>query len=79
VIESLVFFSKPVFKCNIILLLTDFIHEGIGCSEDHAAEVAHARFQEKSYMSTERKSVAPFYLRLWWPMRGARMRTTLAG
>jgi hypothetical protein len=24
-----------------------FIHEEIGCSEDHAAEVAHARFQEK--------------------------------
>ena len=32
------------FKCNIIALLTDFIHEGIGCSEDHATEVAHARF-----------------------------------
>jgi hypothetical protein len=24
-----------------------FIHEGIGCIEDHAAEVAHARFEEK--------------------------------
>ena len=24
-----------------------FIHEGIGCSEDHAVEVAHARFKEK--------------------------------
>jgi hypothetical protein len=24
-----------------------FIHEGIGCNEDHAIEVAHARFQEK--------------------------------
>ena len=24
-----------------------FIHEGIGCSEDHAAEVAHARYEEK--------------------------------
>ena len=24
-----------------------FIHEGIGCSEDHAAEVARARFEEK--------------------------------
>jgi hypothetical protein len=41
------FFSKPAFKYNIIVFLTDFIHEGIGCSEDHAAEVAHARFQEK--------------------------------
>ena len=24
-----------------------FIHEGIGCSEDHAAELAHARYEEK--------------------------------
>ena len=24
-----------------------FIHEGIGCSEEHAAEVAHARYEEK--------------------------------
>ena len=24
-----------------------FIHEGIGCSEDHAVEVARARFEEK--------------------------------
>ena len=24
-----------------------FIHEGIGCSEEHAAEVAHARDEEK--------------------------------
>ena len=24
-----------------------FIHEGIGCSEDHAAEVAHASFETK--------------------------------
>ena len=24
-----------------------FIHEGIGCSEDHAAEVARARYEEK--------------------------------
>ena len=24
-----------------------FIHEGIDCSEDHAAEVARARFEEK--------------------------------
>ena len=24
-----------------------FIHEGIGCSEDHAAEVAHARYEKK--------------------------------
>ena len=24
-----------------------FIHEGIGYSEDHAAEVAHARYKEK--------------------------------
>jgi sulfite reductase alpha subunit-like flavoprotein len=24
-----------------------FIHEGIGCREDHAIEVTHARFQEK--------------------------------
>ena len=24
-----------------------FIHEGIGCSEDHAVEVAHARYEEK--------------------------------
>ena len=24
-----------------------FIHEGIGCSEKHAAEVAHARYEEK--------------------------------
>ena len=24
-----------------------FIHEGIGCSKDHAAEVAHARYEEK--------------------------------
>ena len=24
-----------------------FTHEGIGCSEDRAAEVAHARFEEK--------------------------------
>ena len=24
-----------------------FIHEGIGCSEDHAAEVAHASYEEK--------------------------------
>ena len=42
-LEALLF-SLPAFKCNIIALLTDFIHEGIGCSEDHATEVAHARF-----------------------------------
>ena len=24
-----------------------FIHEGIGCSEEHAAKVAHARYEEK--------------------------------
>ena len=24
-----------------------FIYEGIGCSEKHAAEVAHARYEEK--------------------------------
>ena len=24
-----------------------FIHEGIGCSEDHVAEVAHARYEEQ--------------------------------
>ena len=24
-----------------------FIHEGIGCSEEHATEVAHARYEEK--------------------------------
>ena len=24
-----------------------FIHEGIGCSEDHDGEVAHARYEEK--------------------------------
>ena len=24
-----------------------FIHEGVGCSEDHAAEVPRARFEEK--------------------------------
>ena len=24
-----------------------FIHEGIGCSEDHATEVAHARYEKK--------------------------------
>ena len=24
-----------------------FIHEGIGCSEKHAAEVAHARYEKK--------------------------------
>ena len=24
-----------------------FIHEGIGCSEDHAAEVARARYEKK--------------------------------
>ena len=24
-----------------------FIHEGIGCSEDHAVEVARARYEEK--------------------------------
>ena len=24
-----------------------FIHEGIGCSDDHVAEVAHARYEEK--------------------------------
>ena len=24
-----------------------FIHVGIGCSEEHAAEVAHARYEEK--------------------------------
>ena len=24
-----------------------FIHEGIGCSEDHVAEVTHARYEEK--------------------------------
>ena len=24
-----------------------FIHEGIGCSEEYAAEVAHARYEEK--------------------------------
>ena len=24
-----------------------FIHEGIGCSEDHAVEVARARFEKK--------------------------------
>ena len=24
-----------------------FIHEGIGCSEDHDREVAHARYEEK--------------------------------
>ena len=24
-----------------------FIHEGIGCSEEHAIEVAHARYEEK--------------------------------
>ena len=24
-----------------------FIHEGIGCSEEHAVEVAHTRFEEK--------------------------------
>ena len=24
-----------------------FIHEGIGCSKDHIAEVAHARYEEK--------------------------------
>jgi len=24
-----------------------FIHEGIGCSEEHAVEVAHARYKEK--------------------------------
>ena len=24
-----------------------FIHEGIGCSEEHAIEVAHARYKEK--------------------------------
>ena len=24
-----------------------FIHEGTGCSEDHAAEVARARYEEK--------------------------------
>ena len=24
-----------------------FIHEGIGCSEDHAIEVARARYEEK--------------------------------
>ena len=25
----------------------DFIHEGIGCSKDHAAEVDRARYEEK--------------------------------
>ena len=25
----------------------NFIHEGIGCSEDHDGEVAHARYEEK--------------------------------
>jgi hypothetical protein len=29
------------------VFLADFIHEGIGCSEDNAVEVAHARFQKK--------------------------------
>ena len=31
------------------MLLTDciFIHEGTDCSEDHAAEVARARYEEK--------------------------------
>ena len=24
-----------------------YIHEGIGCSKEHAAEVAHARYKEK--------------------------------
>ena len=24
-----------------------FIHEGIGCSEEHTAELAHARYEEK--------------------------------
>ena len=24
-----------------------FIYEGIGCSKDHATEVAHARYEEK--------------------------------
>ena len=24
-----------------------FIHEGIGCSEEHATELAHARYEEK--------------------------------
>ena len=33
-----------------------FIHEGTGCSEDHAAEVAHARYEEKT-LDEHRKRV----------------------
>ena len=43
-LEALLF-SLPAFKYNIIAL--HFIHEEIRCSEDHAAEVAHARYEEK--------------------------------
>ena len=73
-------FSLPAFKYNIIALLTYyFIHEGIGYSEDHAAEVAVQDLRKRSYMSTECELVAPFNLRLCCLMRGTRMRTTLPG
>ena len=29
------------------------MHEGIGCSEEHAAEVAHARYEEKKLDAAE--------------------------
>ena len=42
-------FSLPDFKCNIIVLLTDCIlyMKGLDVGEEHAAEVARARYEEK--------------------------------
>ena len=34
-------------KYNRVANRLHFIHEGIGCSEEHAVELAHARYEEK--------------------------------
>ena len=33
-----------------------FIHEGIGCGEDHIVEVAHARYEKKKLDKHRRRS-----------------------
>ena len=78
-LEALLFLF-PTFICNIIALLTYCIlyMKGLDAAGNMPQRWPVQGMWKRSYMSTERKLVAAFYLRLCW-MRRTRMRTTLPG
>ena len=54
-----------------------FIHKGIGCSEDHTAEVAHAMYEEKKLDEHIKRAGRTVESPIVLSDEGARMRTTL--